>query len=126
VTIARLIQRVPRCDAPTEQGVLSAYGVAFDVGRRRALVDGYVIHVPPGEANLLERLMRCAGSPVDRSALVQVLRRDVDDVDAVLDRLTRRLRWRLQPTPLSAPRIHQTATGDYLFAYRAAEVVAPR
>jgi DNA-binding response OmpR family regulator len=126
VTFARLIQRALRCDAPTERGVVSADGVTFDVGRRRALVDGYVIHIPPGEASLLERLMRCAGSPVDRSALVQVLRRDLDDADAVLDRLTGRLRRRLQPGPLTAPRIHATATGDYLFAYRAAELVAPR
>jgi DNA-binding response OmpR family regulator len=126
VTIARLIQRALRCDAPTERGVLSADGVTFDVGRRRALVDGYVIHVPPGEANLLALLMRRAGRPVDRCALVQVLRPDLADVDAVLDRLTRRLRWRLQPSPLSVPRIHATATGDYLFGHRLAEVVAPR
>jgi DNA-binding response OmpR family regulator len=126
VTIARLIQRALRCDAPTERDALSADGVTFDVGRRRALVDGYVIHVPPGEANLLALLMRRAGRPVDRCALVQVLRPDLADVDAVLDRLTRRLRWRLQPGPLSVPRIHATATGDYLFGHRVAEVVAPR
>ena len=122
MTIARLIQRALRSDAPTAWGVLSAYGVSFDVGRRRALVDGYVIHVPPGEASLLELLMRHAGSPVDRCALVQVLRPDLDDVDAVLDRLAKRLRGRLQPSPLSAPRIHHTATGDYLFACHVAEV----
>jgi DNA-binding response OmpR family regulator len=126
VTIARLVQRALGYGAGTARGLLSAYGVSFDVSRRRALVDGYLIHVPPGEANLLELLMRRAGSPVDRCTLAQVLRPDLDDVDAVLGRLAKRLRWRLQPSPLSAPRIHGTAAGDYLFCDQPAEVVAPR
>jgi DNA-binding response OmpR family regulator len=91
---------------------LMVAGVALDAAHRRALVDGYVVHLPEGEAALLQLLMKRAGCGVHRCELERAAH--VEDDEAALERCIRRLNRRLQPSPLSPRRI-QAAEG---FGYR--------
>lgn len=91
---------------------LTVAGVALDSVHRRALVDGYVVHLPDSEVALLQLLMRRAGRRVHRCELERAAQ--VEDVDGALERCIRRLNRRLQPSPLSPRRI-QVAEG---FGYR--------
>jgi DNA-binding response OmpR family regulator len=112
-----LIQRLtPTGEAgggPAENTVLAADGITFDSAHRRAMVDGYVVHVPSCEAVVLEVLMNHAGRRVHRVELLDALH--TDDVE-LLDRYAHRLMRRLQPSPLSPPRVRPVEDFGYQFA----------
>lgn len=107
----------PPAAAPGEdpEQVIQATGVTLDVPRRRAQVDGYLVHLPAREAALLSVLLTHAGQIVYRPALADA----AGDIDHShhrdLDRLMRRLRRRIQPSPLSPARIHRVGDTGYLF-----------
>jgi DNA-binding response OmpR family regulator len=77
--------------------VLEAGNLKFDVGQRRAAVDGQPLDLPRQEANLLELLMRREGAVVRRDEIQRSLYGFDDEVtpnavDAAISRLRKRLR----------------------------------
>jgi DNA-binding response OmpR family regulator len=77
--------------------VLEAGNLKFDVGQRRAAVDGQPLDLPRQEANLLELLMRREGVVVRRDEIQRSLYGFDDEVtpnavDAAISRLRKRLR----------------------------------
>jgi DNA-binding response OmpR family regulator len=98
-----------------EDRVVEADGVALDVSRRCARVDGYLVRLPGREAALLDVLINHAGKVVHRFALADAAggRDHTDRRD--LDRLMLRLNRRIQPSPLSPERIHRVGENGYLF-----------
>ena len=111
---ATTLRRRPRPPA-TAQQVMEAAGVVPDVPRRRAQVDGYLVHLPAREAALLAMLMTDAGHLVHRAVLADA----AGGIDRAhrgdLDRQLCRLRRRLEPSPLSPPRLHRIGHDGYLF-----------
>lgn len=91
---------------------LTVAGVALDSAHRRALVDGYVVHLPDSEVAVLQLLMERAGRKVHRCELEEAAH--VEDDDA-LERCIRRLNRRLQPSPLSPRRIEAAEGFGYRF-----------
>jgi DNA-binding response OmpR family regulator len=77
------------------------------------MVDGFVVHVPSCEAVVLEVLMSHAGRRVHRAELLDALH--TDDTE-LLDRYAHWLMRRLQPSPLSPPRVQPVDGYGYQFA----------
>lgn len=76
--------------------VLSVGDVAFDSAEREARIGGRVVHLPPRELGLLERLMRRAGHVVSKASLEEALYALSSEVtpnalEAAVSRLRRRL-----------------------------------
>ncbi|MBV9163234.1 MAG: phosphate signaling complex protein PhoU [Pseudonocardiales bacterium] len=105
----------PRALAKTSAQVIEADGVVLDVARRRAYVDGYLVHFPAREAALLGVLMARAGQVVYRAALADAAGTADQPQHRALDRLIHRLRRRLQPSPLSPARLHRVGDSGYRF-----------
>ena len=82
------------------------------------LVDGIVVHLPVGEAAILEVLMRDAGRVVSLSELHSAIgmRQAGDDEVA---RWVRRLSRRLVVSPLLAPLIESVGTAGYRYTWAA-------
>ena len=95
--------------------LIEADGVLLDVPRRRADVDGYLLHLPARETALLSLLMARAGQVVHRAALAAAAGTTDQAHHRTLDRMVRRLRRRLQPSPLSPDRLHRVGDTGYLF-----------
>ncbi|WP_298800445.1 winged helix-turn-helix domain-containing protein [uncultured Pseudonocardia sp.] len=95
--------------------VLEAGGATFDIARSRVLVEGYVVHVPAREAPLLAALMQHPGQVISCVEL-QLAADDTARYSVPVDRLVRRLRRRLQASPLSPPRIHRVGAAGYVFS----------
>ncbi|MGH3869230.1 MAG: winged helix-turn-helix domain-containing protein [Pseudonocardiaceae bacterium] len=95
--------------------VMEADGVVFDGQRRRVLVDGYLVHLPAREAAVLGVLMARPGQLVYRPALVNAGWGTQRAHHSVVDRLMRRLRRRLQPSPLSPARLRRVGDTGYIF-----------
>jgi phosphate transport system protein len=108
----------PRSPVRTTEEVVEAEGVVLDVARRRAQVDGYVIHFAARETAVLRVLMARAGQVVYRAALADAAGMAGGACAGALDRLMRRLRRRLQPSPRSPARLHRVGDTDYLFGSR--------
>jgi phosphate transport system protein len=102
---------------PTKAGdeLIEADGVLLDLARRRANVDGYVVHLPARETVVLSVLMSRAGQVVYRAALADAAGMTGQARHRTLDRMVRRLRRRLQPSPLSPARLHHVGDTGYLF-----------
>lgn len=99
--------------------IITADAVTLDLARRRALVDGHVVHLPYAEAAILDVLMRRAGTTVYLAALSETLPSSCGDPGSTVDRLVRRLGRRLTPTPLTVPRIHRGEGHSYRFGLAA-------
>lgn len=115
LTWSTMLRRRPRPPAKTQDQVIQADGVTLDMPRRRAQVDGYLVHLPARETAVLALLLAHAGQVLHRSALAAA----AGDIDQAhhrdLDRLMHRLHRRIQPSPLSPARIHRIGDTGYLF-----------
>lgn len=99
----------------TSENMIEVDGVVLDLARRRADVDGYLVHLPARETALLGVLMSHAGQVVYRAALADAAGSPYQAHDRALDRLLRRLRRRLAPSPLSPARLHCVGDTGYRF-----------
>ncbi|MBV9139907.1 MAG: winged helix-turn-helix transcriptional regulator [Pseudonocardiales bacterium] len=99
----------------THEQVMAADGLVFDTRRRRVLLDGYVVHLPAREAALLRVLMAHPGQLVARSALVNAAWGAPGPPPGAVDRLLRRLRRRLQLSPVSPARLRRVGDIGYIF-----------
>jgi two-component system, OmpR family, copper resistance phosphate regulon response regulator CusR len=95
--------------------VMEAEGVVFDGLRRRVLVDGYLVHLPAREAAVLGVLMMRPGQLVHRPALVNAGWGTQQAHHGAVERLMRRLRRRLEPSPTSPARLHRVGDTAYIF-----------
>jgi phosphate transport system protein len=102
----------------TSSQLIEADGVLLDMARRRADVDGYLVHLPAREIAVLSLLMARAGQVVYRAALTAAAGTTHQAHHRTLDRMVRRLRRRLQPSPLSPERLHRVGDTGYLFGSR--------
>jgi phosphate transport system protein len=111
---AMMLTRVtrPPPSAKSSDEAIEADGVVLDVARRRVHVDGHVVHLPAREAAVLRVLMTRPGQVVYRAALIDAAG---TAHHRALDRLVRRLRRRLQPSPLSPARLHRVGETGYLY-----------
>lgn len=100
--------------AGRQQQVLEADGVLFDLSRRQAQIDGHCVHFPAREAALLSVLMDRTGKIVYRSALAQAAWGTDQTHHRDVDRPLRRLRRRIEPSPLSPARLHRIGDIGYL------------
>ena len=107
-------RRHPRSPATTHEHVIQAEGILLDPARRRALIDGYLVHLPARETAILAVLMTHAGQIVHRATLADAAGHTDQPDHPHLDRLMHRLRRRTQPSPLSPARLHPTETGYLL------------
>jgi phosphate transport system protein len=112
-TLSRSI--LPESPTKTSEHLIEADGVMLDLARRRAHVDGYVVHLPAREIAVLSVLMSRAGQVVYRAALADAAGTTGQAHHRTLDRMVRRLRRRLQPSPLSPARLHRVGDAGYLF-----------
>ena len=103
----------PRWD--TYGQVIEADGVVFDGLRRRVLVDGYVVHLRAREAAVLGVLMVHPGQLVYNPALVNAGWGTQRAHHSAVDRLMRRLRRRLEPSPVSPARLRRVGDTGYIF-----------
>lgn len=94
---------------------MEAGGVVFDGARRRVLVDGYLVHLSAREAAILGVLMDRSGQVVYRAALVDAAWGTRGRPHGAVDRLLRRLRRRLEPSPVSPVRLRRVGDTGYLF-----------
>jgi DNA-binding response OmpR family regulator len=94
---------------------MEADGVVLDGLRRRVQVDGYLVHLPAREAAVLSVLMARSGQVVYRSALVAAAGGTGWVRHAAVDRLLRRLRRRLEPSPVSPARLRRVGDTGYIF-----------
>lgn len=86
--------------------------VVLDLGARRVLIEGHVVHLPVGEAVILDMLMRNPGRVLSRHELSV----GADDRTArQLARLTRRLCRRLTVSPLLPRLIERVGRDGYRF-----------
>jgi DNA-binding response OmpR family regulator len=90
-------------------------GVVLDGPRRRVLVDGYLVHLPAREAAVLGVLMVRPGQLVHRPALVNAAWGTQLAPHGAVDRLLRRLRRRLEPSPVSPARLRRVGDTGYIF-----------
>ena len=74
------------------------------MARRRAYVDGYMVHLPARETAALRLLMAHAGQVVYPAALADAASTTDQTSQRAVNRLLRRLNRRLQPNPLSPKR----------------------
>jgi DNA-binding response OmpR family regulator len=95
--------------------VIEADGVVFDGLRRRVLVDGYVVHLRAREAAVLGVLMVHPGQLVYNPALVNAGWGTQRAHHSAVDRLMRRLRRRLEPSPASPARLRRVGDTGYIF-----------
>lgn len=95
--------------------VQEADGVVFDSPRRRMLVDGYLVHLPAREAAVLSVLMARPGQLVYRPVLVDAGWGAQRAHHGVVDQLMRRLRRRLEPSPVSPARLRRVGDAGYIF-----------
>ena len=102
-------------DEITYGQVMEADGVMFDGPRRRVLVDGYLVHLPAREAAVLGVLMVRPGQLVYRPALVNAAWGTQLAPHGAVDRLLRRLRRRLEPSPVSPARLRRVGDTGYIF-----------
>ena len=116
LTWSRRPRRWARPPAQTPQQVIQAGGVVLDLPRRRAQVDGYLVHLPAREAALLSLLLTHADQIVYRPALAAAAGNTNPTDHRDLDRLLHRLRRRIQPSPLSPTRLHRVGDTGYLFS----------
>ena len=107
--------RPPPSDKYSDEAI-EADGVVLDVARRRVHVDGHVVHLPAREAAVLRVLMTRAGQVVYRAALGDAAG---TAHHRALNRLVRRLRRRLQPSPLCPTRLHRVGDTGYLYGSEA-------
>jgi phosphate transport system protein len=115
---SRSVMTISRSTTPqTSDQLVEVNGVVLDVARRRAIVDGYVVHLPARETAVLSVLMARAGQIVYRTALATAAG-TTGDAHRAVDRMVRRLRRRLQPSPLSPARLHRVGDTGYLFGSR--------
>lgn len=98
----------------TPEQVMQADGIALDLPRRRALVDGYLVQLPAREAALLGVLLAHAGQVLYYPTLAAATGTTDQTHHQDLDRLIHRLQRRLQPSPLSPTRIHRIGHTGYL------------
>jgi DNA-binding response OmpR family regulator len=98
----------------TDLAPVEADGVVFD-GRRRVLVDGYLVHLPAREAAVLSVLMARPGQVVYRCALMDAAWGSHWPDHAVVDRVCRRLRRRIEPSPVSPARLRRVGDSGYVF-----------
>jgi DNA-binding response OmpR family regulator len=115
LTWSTRLRRRPRPPATTQEHVIQAEGILLDVPRRRALIDGYLVHLPAREAAVLAVLMAHAGQIVHRAALADAAGGNDQPDHPDLDRLMQRLRRRTEPSPLSPARLHHVSDTGYLF-----------
>lgn len=99
----------------TRDEIIAADGVVFDGPRRRVLVDGYLMHLPAREAAVLGVLMARPGQLVYRPVLIDAGWGAQRAHHGVVDRLMRRLRRRLEPSPVSPARIRRVGDAGYIF-----------
>lgn len=78
-------------------------------------VDGHLVHLPAREAAALGLLMAHAGQVVYRAALTEAAWGTEPAHHNDLDRLIRRLRRRIQPSPLSPARLRRVGDTGYTF-----------
>jgi DNA-binding response OmpR family regulator len=114
LTRYRMLHGGPTPPVTSRGNLIEADGVTLDVARRRAQVDGHLVHLPAREVALLGVLLTRAGKIVHRAALA-----DAAGIDHTqhrdLARLMLRLHRRIQPSPLSPARIHRVGDTGYLF-----------
>jgi two-component system response regulator RegX3 len=92
--------------AAPDPEVLSACGLALDVERHRATVDGVEVALPLKEFQLLELLLRNAGRALTRRQLVdRVWGSDYVGDTKTLDVHIRRLRAKIEPDPANPRRL---------------------
>ncbi len=95
--------------------VMEGEGVVFDGPRRRVLVDGYLVHLRAREAAVLGVLMMRPGQLVYRPALVNAGWDTQRARHGAVERLMRRLRRRLEPSPMSPARLRRVGDTGYIF-----------
>jgi DNA-binding response OmpR family regulator len=115
LTWSTMLRRRPRLQAKPQQQVVEADGVVLDVSRRRLHVDGHLVHLPAREAAVLGLLMAHAGQVVYRAALTEATWGTDPAHHNDVDRLIRRLRRRIQPSPLSPARLRRVGDTGYTF-----------
>jgi DNA-binding response OmpR family regulator len=115
LTWSTMLRRQPRPLVKTEGPAMEGDGVVLDVSRRRAHVDGHVVHLPAREAAALALLIAHAGQVVDRAALTEAVWGTEPAHHNDLDRLIRRLHRRIQPSPLSPARLRRVGDTGYTF-----------
>ena len=109
-------RRFSRSQAGFTHGrLLEANGVVLDSLRRRVQVDGYIVHLPARETAVLRVLMARSAQIVYRIALVDAAWGAHGVSHRAMDRLLRRLRRRLEPSPLSPVRLHRVGDTGYIF-----------
>ncbi|MGH2842724.1 MAG: winged helix-turn-helix domain-containing protein [Solirubrobacteraceae bacterium] len=109
-------RRFSRSQASVTHGrVLEADGVVLDGLRRRVQVDGYIVYLPAREAAVLSVLMSRSGQVVHRTALVDAAWGAHRAPHGAVDRLLRRLRRRIELSPLSPARLHRVGDNGYIF-----------
>lgn len=102
VLLARIRALLRRGSQPEEPRT----GVVLDLAAREVRVDGVKVELTTAEIDLLEVLVRHAGQPVSREALVQALRGiEYDGLDRSIDMRVSALRKKLRVRPDAPDRI---------------------
>jgi two-component system response regulator RstA len=102
VLLARIRALLRRGAQPEEPRT----GVVLDLAAREVRVDGVKVELTTAEIDLLEVLVRHAGQPVSREALVQALRGiEYDGLDRSIDMRVSALRKKLRVRPDAPDRI---------------------